>query len=915
MALGDGIRRDVALIPQAERDRFLAAIVKLDTTLLFPDGVTYWDKQEEVHVNGHESGLDVHSGPAFVAWHRALCNKFEELLREADPQLSLHYWNWTTDPRSTAGGRANLFTPAFMGRSSGNAGNPGEPLANFETTDPGHAVIWRDVGATAAKGDGSPDIAADADILNHNNWTAFEQALHDAHDFTAHSYIGGTITNPHFSFHDPFVFLLHSNMDRLWAMWQAGDPARYTAATAYGAASGAASLNTEVQPWAGGTGLEPWASGARPQDHSTYKSNSILSPPCYDTLPVAVNIVESENPVDAMTHHGIINFNSVPEGELAIRAAVFHVFGCGDITFEIVAGSGPAAPYAVYPPGATSVTVHHTLMPFTEARMWFSFRGIVGGAGTAAAAGSVTIRCNNTGQTFTFDLRADTIARQTVAAVLALDQSASMNDPAGVAGATRIGVLHEAAAHFVSLVRANNGVGMVRFDQDAYPPGDPTWPGLAIRRVTTDDLLDSDRQAALTAVGNHAVNPAGWTSIGDGVVMAHNTLNGLPATGPGSYDRKAIVVFTDGLENRDAFIQNVMGSIDARTFAIGLGDSSQVSASALTALTNGTGGYLLLTGVLSAANQDDRFRLTKYFIQILAGVTNNSVILDPTGYIPAGAVVRIPFFVTEADLDLSVVLLNDPAIVTLEVETPDGTIIDPAAATAAGGSYGEHGTLRYYKLNLPVPTAGGAAHGGKWFARLEIDRKLLDRLRAQGREAATLQAHGALYSVVVQSYSSIKLNARMVQSSLEPGATLTVRAALTEYDLPIEHRATMFSDVERPDGTKTTMPMNEVEPGVFEGSMPGALAGTYRFRVQASGATRQGLAFTREQQLTAPVVRGGDGPFPVGGNEPSGGQLLPEPPSSTATPPRDECCNRISRVVWIGIALLLLILLVLLFKR
>jgi len=37
---------------------------------------------------------------------------------------------------------------------------------------------------------------------------------------TAHGFIGGTIGNPHTSFRDPFVFLLHSNVDRLFAMWQ-----------------------------------------------------------------------------------------------------------------------------------------------------------------------------------------------------------------------------------------------------------------------------------------------------------------------------------------------------------------------------------------------------------------------------------------------------------------------------------------------------------------------------------------------------------------------------------------------------------------------------------------------------------------------------------------------------------------------
>src|SRR5712692_4415539 len=172
MALGDGIRRDIALVSETERNRFIDAIVKLDTTKFFPDGVSYWDKQEDIHKNAHFHGVDVHFGPAFISWHRVIVNRLEGLLREVDPALSLHYWDWTTDPRSTAGGRAALFTPHFMGNASGNAGHL---LANFESSEDaelgnGHDKIWRDVGSVATNPDGTPAIASDATILAGTNF-------------------------------------------------------------------------------------------------------------------------------------------------------------------------------------------------------------------------------------------------------------------------------------------------------------------------------------------------------------------------------------------------------------------------------------------------------------------------------------------------------------------------------------------------------------------------------------------------------------------------------------------------------------------------------------------------------------------------------------------------------------------------
>jgi hypothetical protein len=71
---------------------------------------------------------------------------------------------------------------------------------------------------------------------------------------------------------------------------------------------------------------------------------------------------------------------------------------------------------------------------------------------------------------FTLALKGNTIARPTVAVMMALDQSASMDDPAGTTGARRVEVLREAASHFVDVVQPNNCVGIVRFDTDGLLP-------------------------------------------------------------------------------------------------------------------------------------------------------------------------------------------------------------------------------------------------------------------------------------------------------------------------------------------------------------------------------------------------------------------------------------------------------------
>lgn len=139
--LGDGIRRNIARVSEYERWRFRDAIVELHNRY-YPDGVSKWVKQDKIHEatskwvhhDHDDTHADVHAEAVFLPWHRELCNRFELLLREVDPWLSLHYWDWTEDPRQTtdgAGGTVNLFTEEFMGRPSTQSSRVETPFANF----------------------------------------------------------------------------------------------------------------------------------------------------------------------------------------------------------------------------------------------------------------------------------------------------------------------------------------------------------------------------------------------------------------------------------------------------------------------------------------------------------------------------------------------------------------------------------------------------------------------------------------------------------------------------------------------------------------------------------------------------------------------------------------------------------------
>jgi len=554
-----------------------------------------------------------------------------------------------------------------------------------------------------------------------------------------------------------------------------------------------------------------------------------------------------------------LNFNDVPEGETTARAIVFSVTTCGAATFQIVAGpsvtSGPGA-FDVLSATSLSLPVAGTTTT-REARLWLSHTGTSDGDITT---GSVTVRLNETGQEWIIPISANTIARPTVGTVLVLDQSGSMAWASGLSGfPARNDVLQFAAPVFVNLLQEDNGLGIVAFDHDPHDR-------MPVQTVGPVGPFDMVRSTALGVIGTHQPNPAGGTAIGDGVERAHNLLGAGP-----SYDEQAIIVFTDGHETAAKYIADVVPMINERVFAIGLGTAAQIQPAALSALTNDTGGYLLLTG---AVGPDDLFRLSKYYLQILAGVTNYDIVLDPEGAIKPGQVHRIPFYLNETDIGVDGILLGAAhlPLIRFALETLSGDLIEPGvAALNPGIEFVSSQGVSFYRMTLPVPVGAVGASAGKWHAVLKVDEKYYKRYLASLDNYPELYqqvvAHGVRYSVNVQAYSGFRLQARLLQSSNEPGATLTLRAVLTEYGLPVEgSRAQVWAELERPDGTTGTLSLSEEHAGagIYVSELTAGMEGVYRFRILARATTLRDRPVTREHLLTAVVWKGGDQPPPAG---------------------------------------------------
>lgn len=751
--------------------------------------------------------MGIHGTSHFLPWHRDFLRRFEIALQTYHPDITIPYWNSTVDT------------------------NPSDPLWDNDFLGQFDAAwgLGRALGAATLP---TPQQVQDT-LNNLGTYDAFWPVLEGSIHNPPHNWVSGVMASLG-SPGDPVFYLHHCWIDLLWAQWQLlhNNPPFVSSGAGFGLNDPMTSVSTT------------------PADVLDHRSINIYQyPPGFQEDLPQVTLDTS-----------IVNFIEVPEGETRLGAVIFSFNACKPVHFTVVSGptvtSGP--PATVFGVLVSPVTADPDTD--TKGRMWFTYKGTSDGD---IATGTVTIRCEETGEQFVITLTANTIKRPTAAIVMVLDQSNSMNFDSGIGpGIKRQDVLKFSAPTAVVVLEDEHAMAVCSFDQDAHP-GIGMTPTAGVGKITIN-----------AAIAAYSPNPNGWTSIGEGVAFAHDILDSV--TG---YDVKAMVVLTDGQENHGPYtrryiadVADLITSLNGHVFAIGLGRPEVLNPTALQALCSGNNGYMLMTGDLTS---EATYRLAKYYQQIYASVTSNEIVVDPEGFIGPGQEHRIPFWLNEADIFAKGILLT-PATgaISFVLETPEGDIIDPAVAGAHPMASFEVGAaVSLYRVGLPIPLGSNNAHTGRWHARLKLDEKVFKRylasLEKYPRLYAMAAAHGLRYSFNVHAYSNLRMRASLAQTSNEPGATIIIRAMLTEYGIPVDARATCFAELMLPDSTGAMLTMVEIEPGVFEANIPAFLPGVYRFRIVAEGRTLRGRPFSREQTLTGAVWKGGDNQPPTSKDDPN----------------------------------------------
>ncbi|MGH8930139.1 MAG: tyrosinase family protein [Egibacteraceae bacterium] len=242
------IRKNAATLTTAERNRFRAAFATFNDR-----GMGRFSDFRNVHTSAGDP--EAHGDTGFLPWHRAFLLDLERELQQIDPSVALPYWRFDQPAPS-------LFSRDFMGVSDRTTGTVRFSAANplqFWATDGIPGIVRRPRFNTQTRPPGLFTEAATLALGGQSNLYRRFRTMEGNPHGGAHTSFSGSVSQISTAAKDPLFFLLHANVDRLWAKWQwFNDRFDVTSASTFSPQGGAGdpgatrvghNLNDTMWPW------------------------------------------------------------------------------------------------------------------------------------------------------------------------------------------------------------------------------------------------------------------------------------------------------------------------------------------------------------------------------------------------------------------------------------------------------------------------------------------------------------------------------------------------------------------------------------------------------------------------------------------------------------------------------------------